>query len=145
VSKDWEQYEKQIFKEFKNKYPDQDISYNQKITGQYSQVSRQIDILIKARIGDSTQIGVFDCKKFNSKINVKSIDSMIGYMDDLNVNYGGLITTKGYSKAAYNRASARGIKLEIIDFESPKQIVEHFIPSLDFSKVENSMYIPLIF
>ncbi len=28
MSKDWEQYEKQIFKEFKNKYLDQDISYS---------------------------------------------------------------------------------------------------------------------
>ncbi len=144
MNKEWQKYEEQIFREFKKKYPDQDISYNQMIIGRYSKVPRQIDILIKAKIGDSTQIGVFDCKKFNSKINVKSIDSMIGYMDDLNANYGGLITTKGYSKASYNRAKASGIKLEVIKFESPSQVVEHFVHSFDFSKAENSVYIAVI-
>lgn len=90
------------------------------------------------------QIGVFDCKKFNTKINVKTIDSMVGYMDDINANYGAIITCKGFSKAAINRAKASNIKLDIIKFESPEQLIEHFVPSLNFSDPGNSMYIGTI-
>lgn len=142
--KSWKEYEEQIFKEFQKKYPNQTIEFDQKLVGKYSKVIRQIDILIKAEIADSVQIGVFDCKKFNNKINVRTIDSMVGYMDDLNANYGGIITCVGFSKAAKNRARANNIKLEVIEFKSPEELINHFIPSLDFSDPRNSMYLGTI-
>ena len=140
----WRQYEKQVFKEFGRKYPNQKIEFDAKISGRYSATKRQIDILIKAEIADSIQIGVFDCKMFNKKVDVKVVDSMVGFMDDLNANYGGIITCVGFTKAAQNRAKSAGIKLETIEFESVEQIVNHFIPSLDFSDSRNSMYLALI-
>jgi hypothetical protein len=65
-------------------------------------------------------------------------------MDDLNANYGGLITTQGFTPASQNRARMGNINLDIIEFKSPEQVVKHFIPSLDFSKPENSMYLALL-
>jgi hypothetical protein len=145
MDKSWRQYEKQVYNEFKERYPNQSIDFDQKRAGRYSLVDRQIDILITAAIADSVQIGVFDCKRFNSKIDVKAVDSMIGYMDDLNANYGGIISCRGFSKAAYNRARSGNIKLKVIQFESPKELVGHFVPSLDFSDPRNSMYYLLPF
>jgi len=144
MTKSWKEYEQQVFDEFQEKYPNQTIQFDQKITGRYSKVKRQIDVLITAELADSVQIGVFDCKKFKNRINVRTIDSMVGYMEDLNANYGGIITCVGFSKAAVNRARSSNIKLEIIEFKTPKKLVEHFVPSLDFSDPRNSMYIPLI-
>lgn len=143
MNKSWRDYEGQVFEKFREKYPNQEILFNQNIVGRYSLVERQIDILIKASIADSVQIGVFDCKKFNKKIDVKTVDSMIGYMDDLNANYGGIITCRGFSKAAINRARAGNIKLEVIEFKSVSELIDHFVPSLDFSDARNSMYIAL--
>lgn len=144
MDKSWRDYEGQVFEKFKEKYPNQEIQFNQKLVGRYSLVERQIDILIKAAIADSMQIGVFDCKKFNKKINVKTVDSMIGYMDDLNANYGGIITCRGFSKAAVNRAKARNISLEVIEFKSATELIDHLVPSLDFSDGRNSMYLALL-
>lgn len=145
MPKSWKEYENQVFEEFRNRYPNQTIELDQKLKGRYSEAMRQVDVLIKTEIADSIQIGVFDCKMFNKKVDVKVIDSMVGFMDDLNANYGGIITCIGFSKAAEKRAKASNIKLDIVKFESPDQVVNHFVPSLDFSDVRNSMYIPLIF
>ena len=145
MTPDWKKYEQQIFEEFSTKYPESLLKYDQNIVGRFSKVPRQVDILINASIANTELLGIFDCKMFNKKIDVKVIDSMIGFMDDLNANFGGVITTVGFTKAAINRAKEGKIDLRVIEFESPKQVVEQFQPSLDFSDPRNSMYLPLIF
>ncbi len=142
--KDWKHYEQQVLRKFKEKYPNQQIEYNKHLIGKHSKVNRQIDILITTKIADKDQYGVFDCKRFNKKVNVKSIDSMIGYMQDIGANYGGIITCEGFTRGAINRAKDNNVKLEIIEFESPEKLIEHFVPSLNFSDPRNSMYISLI-
>lgn len=141
MNKSWRTYEKQVFDEFKLRYPTQLIEYDKFVRGRYSKVDRQVDILIKAEIADSIQLGVFDCKKFNKRVDVKTIDTMVGYMDDLNANYGGIVTCVGFTKAAINRAMASNIKLDVIKFVSPNELVQHFVPSFDFSDSRNSQYI----
>ncbi|MFN7488743.1 MAG: restriction endonuclease [Chryseotalea sp.] len=141
----WQEYEKLVFEKFNEKYPDQKIEYNKRLKGKFSKVERQIDILISVKIADSDQYGVFDCKQFNKRVNVKTIDSMIDFMQDVNANYGGIITCIGFTKAAINRAEASNIKLETIMFDSPEKLVEKFIPSLDFSDPRNSMYYTMFF
>ncbi|MCM0665105.1 restriction endonuclease [Flavobacterium tyrosinilyticum] len=117
--KDWEKYEEQIFEKLSDEFPDSNILKNQKITGKYSNRSRQIDILVKSEsIGRNLLIAV-DCKMFNKKIDIKTVESFIGFTEDIGAHVGILITNKGYSKSALNRVKNyhRDIQLDIIEFE----------------------------
>ncbi|MBI4782543.1 MAG: restriction endonuclease [Oscillatoriophycideae cyanobacterium NC_groundwater_1537_Pr4_S-0.65um_50_18] len=140
----WREYETQVFQEFQKKYPEYEICLNQELPGRFSKVPRQIDILVKARITDVDMIGVFDCKCFSKNVDVKVIDSMFGFMDDLGAHFGGVVTTKGSSSGAKNRASAARIDLRVIKFASPETVIDEFVPKLDFSDPRNSMYIAII-
>lgn len=104
------QYETSVAKLLAANNPEYLIRYNQKIIGRYSKVKRQIDVLL---INDKNQIAV-ECKYYNSKINVKVLDSFIGFLEDINVSDGILITNKGVSKAAVNRVAESNIKIRIL-------------------------------
>ena len=141
----WKEYEQQVFEEFNKKYgKDHQICYNIKKNGMHSKVKRQIDIYVAGYLMDVKIIGVFDCKYFNKKVNVKVIDSMVGFIDDIGADFGGVVTTKGFSEGAKNRAKNAKIDLRVIEFESAESVIESFVPSLDFSDKRNSMYLTLI-
>jgi len=140
----WQEYETQIFEEFSKKYPEHELLFNQKLMGRYSKVPRQIDILVRSRIADVDLVGVFDCKCFSQKVDVKVIDSMFGFIEDIGAHFGGVVTTEGFTEGAINRANPGRIHLRIIPFTSPEKVVDHFVPSLDFSDPRNSGYLLLI-
>lgn len=104
-----------------------------------------MDILVKFRVADVEGIGVFDCKCFGRNVDVQKIDYMIGFLDDLSAGIGGVVSTNKFSLGAINRAKAARIDLRTIEFQSVEQLVDQFVPSLDFSDSRNSMYIPLVF
>ncbi|MFH1642604.1 MAG: restriction endonuclease [Nanoarchaeota archaeon] len=112
----WKRYEKQILKKVHSKFNDYIVKANDSVIGRYSKVSRQIDISLKRQENEKTVFGVIECKCFSSKINVKTVDSFIGYLHDVGADFGILITNKGFSKAAENRAKGISVKLEIIKF-----------------------------
>jgi hypothetical protein len=90
-------------------------------------------------------IGIFDCKHFSKMVNVRMIDFIVGYLDDLGANYGGVVSSKGFSDAARNRADANGkIDLRIIPFSSAETVIDSFIPRMDFSDPRNSGYMALL-
>lgn len=139
----WKNYEKEVHDWFSVKYPEHEILYDQRIPGRYSRVSRQVDILVRFHAPETPMIGVFDCKFFSKNVDVKTIDSLVGFIDDTGADYGGVITQKGFSTAAINRAEACRPKILTSVFQSPESLVDVFIPSFDFSDPRNLMYIAL--
>jgi tetratricopeptide (TPR) repeat protein len=132
----WKEYENEILAYFQETYPETSISFDQKIIGKYSKVLRQIDILIEGEIaGYQIKIAV-DCKNFSKKIDVEQVESFCSMVEDVGAHQGVLITQKGYSKAAINRAhyGNQQVELDIINFEELKEFqsiealpyVEHF-------------------
>lgn len=120
---DWKKYEKEIYDIFTQSYPDAKINYNQLVKGKYSLTDRQIDILIEGRIvGKKIKI-VIDGKFYNKKIDVKHVESFISMVEDVDADQGILITSKGYTPAAINRAyyGPTKIELDILNFDELKQ------------------------
>jgi Restriction endonuclease len=115
----WKEYEEKILEEYRYVYPDAIIKYDQRLKGQYSKRTRQIDILIEGHIAGDTFRVVVDCKHFNKKVDVRDIDLFIGLLDDVGADKGILITIKGYAAAAEQRAlnSASRIDLEIVNYD----------------------------
>lgn len=116
----WRNYEHYIYYTFKDKYPATDIEFNKKIKGVISGRSRQIDLYIKGKIAGEPLTVIVDCKYFNKKIDIKIVESFLGFVKDVKGNKGILITNKGFTKSAHNRAindQSSDIKLEIIEFK----------------------------
>ena len=141
---DWRRYEQQILEVFRQKYPESEIFFDQHVEGRHSKILRQVDILVKFQIAGVEGVGAFDCKCYSQSVDVQTIDYMVGYLEDLGARLGGVVTTKGFSEGAKNRARAALIDLRTIGFVSVEQLVEQFKPSLDFSDPRKSMYLPLL-
>jgi len=118
--KDWEKYEERIFEKLNDSFPGSSILKNQKIIGKYSERSRQIDILVRSESIGRELIVIIDCKKFSKKIDVKTVESFIGFSEDVGAHIGIMITNIGYTKSAEKRAKNhhKDIQLDIVEFEN---------------------------
>ncbi|WP_198782783.1 restriction endonuclease [Shewanella putrefaciens] len=116
---DWKQYETEIFEYFQQQYLDAEITLDAKKIGIYSKVSRQIDVLIEQYVAGNRFTLVIDCKYFNKKVDVKAVESFIGMLEDIGAHKGLLISNKGFSEAAYNRAhfGPSEVELDILNFK----------------------------
>lgn len=120
---DWKKYEEEIFENFRHAYPDAKISFNQKILGRYSKIERQIDVLIEGRIAGKNFRLIIDGKYYSKNIDVKEVESFLGMIKDVDAVQGLLITSRGYSQAAINRAyyDPDDIELDVLNFKELKQ------------------------
>ena len=116
---DWKKYEQEIFETFRVFYPDAKITFNEKVVGRYSKIERQIDVLVEGRLAGTKIRLIIDAKYYSEKIDVKHVESFLGMADDTGAAQGILITSKGYSQAAINRAyyGPNNIELDILNFE----------------------------
>lgn len=121
----WKEYEKTIHDYLTKQYPDFKILHNQTIVGKMSKSDRQIDILIDETIAGHRIRIVIDSKFYkDTKIDVKDVESFLGMLADCEAHKGILITTKGFTKGAMNRAffdSNKELELDVINFDDLKQ------------------------
>lgn len=113
---DWKLYEAYIFGVLQSRFPNAIVTPNRRITGIRSGRSRQIDIFVERNLGGYDLSIAFDCKHYNRKVTVKDVESFLGMLDDIRVSKGVLITSNGYTKAAFERAKrdSRDIDLQIL-------------------------------
>lgn len=120
----WEEYENTVYDLCDIYYQGSNVQKNVKKKGRYSKSNRQIDILIEQNIsGNKVQI-VIDCKLYNKKVDVKAVEAFISMVDDIGADKGILVSEKGYTKAALNRAyyNEKHIELDIYSLEELKSI-----------------------
>jgi hypothetical protein len=100
----WHDFENHIYERLSEwAGPGAQVEFDQKITGKFSQVRRQVDILISGRFANITDRDItaaVDCKYYTREIDVKQVDEFVGYLEDVQTDLGILITNKGYTKAA---------------------------------------------
>lgn len=115
----WKNYEKEVHEYFSQMYPDSTITYDAKIVGRYSKNTRQVDVLIEDDVAGFPIKIVVDAKFFAKNIDVKCVESFISMLEDVDASQGLLITQKGYSKAAINRAyhGPQKLELDILNFD----------------------------
>jgi hypothetical protein len=119
----WKDYEVEIFELCKTTYKDASITFNQTLEGRYSHANRQIDVLIESYIAGKKIRLIIDGKFFNKNIDVKDVESFISMVEDVDAKQGILVTSKGFSTAAINRAyyGPTDVELDILNFEDLKQ------------------------
>ena len=141
--KTWRKYERQVHQELASIFTECDFEFDDRIFGKHSKIDRQIDISIRGKVGGNKILGIIDCKYFATKIDVKIVESFLGMIEDTKANFGLLITNKGYSLAAKNRANVKNLKLDIIEFDELEKIkltfdyfVNQNIKNLELSRYE---------
>lgn len=87
------------------------VTRNERILGKVSGRSRQIDVAIRTTVGTEDVLIVVECKKWNRKADVQAVEAFAGVKKDVGAHMGIMVSTTGFSKAAYQRASAEGITL----------------------------------
>lgn len=116
---DWKEYEIYITNHFRKIFPEASIRHNVKRQGIISNTKRQIDILIEGSIAGVDLSIVVDCKYFSKKISITTVEAFLSFLRDVKASKGIMITNRGYSKNAYNRATydSQDIELRIINFD----------------------------
>ncbi len=133
----WRDYEQEIYEVLRAKADDDArVEFDEKLPGHLSGTTRQIDVFVEGRFaGDvlpKPSTLAVDCKCWSSTVNVPDVERFIGLVDDVRTDYGLLITTVGFSKAAQRRAdNARGLQIEVITFEQLKD----WRPNVDLCQV----------
>ena len=119
IEKEWRYYEKEVLAECKRIFRNCYIDYDIAIKGMYSKRKRQIDVYVKDNNGS---IYIFDAKKYNKKIDVKIVESFISMVKDVGADYGVLVSEKGFTKAAQNRAhyGEKNIEVDILSLNDLK-------------------------
>lgn len=116
---DWKTYEAYVLGCLRRLIPDAIVTHDAKIRGLRSRRLRQIDILVERNLGTFKLAIAVDCKAYGRKVTVNDVEKFLGMLDDLRISKGVLMTTNGYTKAAWERAQneSRDIELRILTVE----------------------------
>lgn len=117
---DWATYERQVFELFKEHFPAATVQKNVHIVGRFSKRKRQIDILVAEDTPAGPLRTVVDAKFFKRKVDVKAVDGLAGFVDDVGAQRGMLITNGSYTRAALKRAfyGPSDLELDILNFSA---------------------------
>lgn len=118
---DWKQYEKEIAEYFREEYPDARITADARLRGKSSNIERQIDLLIEQQVIDLPFKVVVDTKYRRNKIDVKDVEEFLGLVRDVGANKGILISTGGFTTAAFRRAYSEQLILDVVNFKRLKE------------------------
>jgi hypothetical protein len=72
---------------------------------------RQIDVLLKGKMGPFDCITIIECKDYNKNVNVTAIDALHSKMQDVNAQKAVFVARKGFSSGAKKKAKRLGISL----------------------------------
>tara|TARA_R110000744_G_scaffold36034_3_gene83226 strand:+ start:110235 stop:111089 length:855 start_codon:yes stop_codon:yes gene_type:complete len=111
--KAWRSFEQDIFGELKVRYKDAEVLHDVKLEGRLSDVKRQADIVLRRKKFGREIVTVFEAKFYSKKVDVKDVDSFVGFLDDVGADQGVLYTNVGFSDAAKRRAEAASPRIEV--------------------------------
>lgn len=128
---DFEDLELLVAKIQRELAPTAEVLHNQRLQGRKSGRDRQIDVLVKDRIGQYDIFIVVDCKDYKKPADVKSVEEFYGLVDDVGAQKGVLVCPSGFSAAAKTRAEGLQISLySPVDTEPHKWTVSPLVPTL---------------
>ena len=109
--------------------PTAQVLHNQRLPGRKSGRQRQIDVLVKDKIGQYDIQIVIDCKDYKKPADVKSVEEFFGLLDDVGAQKGVLVCPSGFSQTAKTRAE--GLQIDLyspVDTDTHKWTASPTIP-----------------
>jgi len=111
--------------------PAADVLHNVKMLGRRTGTNRQIDVLVREKIGQYTINIVIDCKDYKHRVDVKGVEEFAGLLDDVGAQKGVLVCPAGFSETA--KARAAGLQIDLyspVDTDPHKWQASPTIPAL---------------
>ncbi|MBR3451285.1 MAG: restriction endonuclease [Muribaculaceae bacterium] len=117
---EWKEYEEEVHQESLRVFFDSEVTFNTHIMGLYTKRMRQVDVLVENYKGKTL---VIDAKHYSNKVDVKTVESFISMLKDLGADLGILVSEKGFSKSAINRAhyGEENIEVDILNLDELKE------------------------
>lgn len=72
---------------------------------------RQFDVVIRSKVSGLNILTVIECRDYNKRLDVSNVDGFYSKLTDVNANKGVLVSRKGFSKTAKQKADRLGITL----------------------------------
>jgi hypothetical protein len=91
--------------------PKSSVLHNVRLDGHLSGTKRQIDVLVRDKIGQYEISIIIDCKDYSKPVDVKDVEEFSGLQGDVRAQRGVLVCPKGFTKAAKTRAQSLQIDL----------------------------------
>ena len=91
--------------------PTAEVLHDVHLPGRQSKTDRQIDVLVRQKIGQYEMLIVLDCKDHSRPIDVNGVGEFLALINDVGAHKGALICPRGFSAAAKDMARAHGIDL----------------------------------
>lgn len=76
---------------------------------------RQIDVLVKHIHAGIEYMTVIECRDFSQKLTVSHVDAFASVISDIKASKGIMVSRKGFSKTAIQKANRLGIGLCVVD------------------------------
>jgi Restriction endonuclease len=110
--------------------PDAEVVHNARLPGKTGS-PRQIDVLVRQKIGNYEMRIVLDCKDYARPVDVKAVEAFHGLLDDVGANKGAMVCLRGFTALAKERA--RGWQIDLyspVDTDPHKWQVRVRFPTL---------------
>ena len=102
----------EIFSLLRNNHSYETVEHDVQLEGQDG--LRQIDVLIRGKVGPIDILTIVECKDHNKNICVTHVDALDSKMQDVNAQQAVLVSRKGFSKTAIRKAKRVGIALSTV-------------------------------
>jgi hypothetical protein len=111
--------------------PKAEVLHNVMLDGRNSETKRQIDVLVRERVGQYEIKIIIDCKDLNKPVDVKGVEEFYGLQCDVGAQKGVLVCPKGFTAAAKTPAAKIQIDLySPFDTDAHKWQVRATIPAI---------------
>lgn len=125
--------------------PNSEVLHDVRLDGRQSRRKRQIDVLVRQKVGQYEIMIVIDCKDYARPVDVKGVEEFSGLLTDVGAQKGVLVCPRGFSEAAKTRAE--GLQIDLyspVDTDPHKWKATASIPAIcDFRKAGMSFGISI--
>jgi hypothetical protein len=122
--------------------PGMKVSQNRRITGPDG--DREFDVVIEAQVADFLLVTVIECKDYGRLVNVTTVDAFASKLEDIRAAKGVLVSRKGFTRSALDKARRLNISACTLDQASKvandsELNIPILLRRLEFGKMSSSI------
>ena len=107
----WRKFERLAEKIMQDLAPQAQVTWDDRIPGEDSEIERQIDVSVRWTDGDESHLLIIDAKDWSRPADVGDIEKFAGMVKDVRASRGILVCNAGFSQAAHTYARKLGVGL----------------------------------
>jgi len=111
VEIDWGEFEDVVAKLHRAFYPSARIERNTRVMGKNSKTFRELDVVIRQKLGVNELLIIVECKHWSRVIDIKAVEGFAAVREDVDAHVAMMISSKGFSKSAAEYAKSKQISL----------------------------------